>query len=271
MTLSWTEAEIAAFLAGRLHGAEADRVAEALETDPAAQAAAEALTPAVPTIDARLRAAYAEAMVAPVPDSLRAAFREPAPGAPSPAAPFGLAPSRPAPLSRGRMATWTPTVLAASVALVAGIGAGWGLRGPGPGPSVTGPDGAAPAQIAAAVGPAAGPLAAVLEDRASGVAMDGVTVTATFLDAAGRPCREFETLDGSGAPLGAGVACRDAAGWRVLVAAAAPEDVQGGDDDGYAPAQGAAADPIGAVLSALEAGPALSPADEAALIMHDWR
>ena len=254
MTRNWTEAEIAAFLAGRLAGAEADRIAAALETDPAAQAAAEAIGPADPAGDARLRATYAEVMDDPVPLALRATLQAPAQGLRG----------RVGVPRDGRTRAWTPTALADSAALAVGLGVGWGLRGVGTEP-------AEPAALAATVGPATGRLAEALENRASGPAADGVAVTATFLDAAGRPCREFEALDAAGAPLGAGVACRGASGWRVLVAAAGPEPEAESGVDGYVPAGGAIPDPIGTVLGALDAGPALSLAEEADLIARGWR
>lgn len=244
MTHTWTESEIAAFMAGRLHGADAERIAAALERDADAQAAAERMGEA-DALDDVLRAAFAAAPGEEPPAALRAALLAD-PGK------VAVLPRRP---RSGRI----PAALAAGLALAAGFGAGWGLRSP------DAP--AAPAAIA--VGPATGGARLALDVARSGVAQGGIAPTATFRDGAGRICREFDALDVGGAPQAAGVACREGADWRILLLAEHPEAP--GTDDGFAPAGAAAADPIGAFLDRLDAGPALSPDEEAALISRAWR
>ncbi len=244
MTRDWTEAEIAAFIAGRLQGPDADRIATALETDPAAQAAAERIGAADPG-DATLRAAFAAPLAEMPPAAMRAALL--------------AEPGKVATLPRRAPMAWLPAALAASLALGAGFGAGWSLKAPG------GPE----ASAAVAVGPAQGALRLALDASPAGTAQGGVVPTASFRDGAGRICREFDALDASGAPAAAGVACRAAEGWRVLLLAATPDAASA--QPGFAPAAGVAADPIGDFLGALDAGPALSPAEEAALIARGWR
>ncbi len=251
MTDTWTEDEIASFLAGRLRGADADRIAGALERDPAAQAAAERIGAADPG-DALLRAAFAAPLAEEPPAALRAALL--------------AGPGKVAALPRRPRAVWAPAALAASLALAAGFGAGWGLRAPGA-PSGGGAIAVGPAAIA--VGPAAGAVRLALDTAPAGSAQGGLAPTATFRVGGGHVCRAFDALDADGAPAAAGVACRDGEDWRVLLLAAHPEAVEAGPD--FAPAGGAGADPVGDFLDAVEAGPALSPDAEAALIARDWR
>jgi hypothetical protein len=252
MSTTFTDAEIAAFMAGRLTGRDADRIAAALESDPAAQAAAERLALPEPETDRLLREAFAAPLAEPVPAPLAAAvlgasgkvatLRRPATGGPGQSGRGG----------------WVPAALAASLALAVGLGTGFGLRAP------------APAVAALSVGAADAAVAAALGTARSGTAAGTLRPTATFLDATGRPCREFDTLDATGTVTGSGVACRGAeAGWHVLMLAAAVEP--GAPSAGFAPASGDAADPLPGFLDALGAGAALSPDAEAALIARGWR
>lgn len=254
MNSVWTENEIAAFMAGALDGADAARIAQALETDPAAQEAAERLAEgAGPNpADALLRAAFAAPMAEPVPARLTASvLAEP-----------GKVASLPRRGGGPRPMAWAPAAMAAGVALALGFGAGFSLRGPAQGPQ---------AVAALSVGAASGAALAALETAASGAEREGLVIAASFRDAAGRHCREFEARGPDGLPAAAGVACREGAGWRVLAmaAVAAPEAAPG--DGSYAPAGGAGGDALGAVLDSLGAGPALSPEEEAAMIAGGWR
>lgn len=245
---TWTEAEIGAFMRGALDGPDADRIAAALESDPAAQAAAERLeagATAAPEADALLREAFAAPMRETAPPALMAAVL----GAPGKVAAFP---------ARRRIATWASAAMAASLALVVGIGAGFSLR----------PD--APQTATLSVGAVDGARVAAFEGAPSGSVADGVRLTASFRDAAGQACREFETLDAGGVASGGGVACRAGDAWRVLMLAAAPRPADGAGSD-FAPASGAAIDPLGAYLDAIGAGPALSPAEEAAALAKGWR
>lgn len=244
MTKDWTEAEIAAFIAGRLTGPDADRIAAVLETDPAAQDVAERLG-AADLGDGTLRAAFAAPLAETPPATLRATL-------------LGE-PGKVAMLPRRQQVAWVPAALAAVIALAAGFGAGWSIRAPGSG------DG--PATVA--VGPAQGAVLVALDTMPSGTALGSVIPTATFRGGNGHYCREFDTLEASGAPVAAGLACRATGGWRILLLAAHAEGE--GEAADFTPAGGAAADPIGEFLGAIDAGLALPPADEAALIARGWR
>jgi hypothetical protein len=254
MNVVWTENEIAAFMAGVIDGAAAERIAMALENDAAAQAAAERLAEgAAPhPADAALREAFAAPMTEPVPARLAAAvFAEP-----------GKVASLPRRGGGGRPVAWAPAAMAACLALALGFGAGFSARAPLP-PS--------PQAGALSVGAASGAALAAFETAASGAERDGLRLAASFRDGSGRPCREFETLAADGLPAAAGVACREGEGWRVLAMAAVAAPQTGPGDGAYAPAGGDGPDALGALLDVLGAGPALSPEEEAALIAGGWR
>jgi hypothetical protein len=256
MSVVWTETEIAAFMEGRLDGADGERIALALESDPAAQEAAERLAGGAAPVpaEAMLKAAFAAPMTEPVPARLAAAVL--------------AAPGKVATLPRrgggARPVAWVPAAMAACLALALGFGAGFSLRAPAPD--------AVPQTVAAlSVGAASGAALAAFETAPSGAEGAGLRLAASFRDGAGRPCREFETLGADGLPAAAGVACREAGGWRVLAMAAVAAPGAAPGDGSYAPAGGDGVDALGALLDALQAGPALSPEEEAALIADGWR
>ncbi len=243
MSREWTEMEIAAFVDGELVGEDAARVARLIETDPEA---------------ARVALKLME-----MNDLLREAFAGPAEEeAPAPLRAAVLAePGKVATLKRKPVFA-SPAVfsaLAATLALTVGLGLGGALFGTG------GPEGA---RLALGAGPAPEEAAAAFETAASGTEAAGLRPLASFETASG-PCREFEALRDGGAVAATGLACREGGAWSVLVLAAAPEAESG--PAGFAPASGAAADAVGALLDALGAGPALSPAEEAARIGAGWR
>lgn len=273
----WHEDDIAASVDGAIEDpAEVERIARLIATDPDAAA----LATRIEASNRDLREAFDAPMHQEIPPAIAAvlgappgaapgALRGAAPGA-EPATAAGGAPERApdtaqrvVPLHRPPRRAWQPMALAASLALAVGLGAGMALMQG----DVAG-DG-----TRLALGPqdSSDPLATVLETAASGEATAAIRPLLTFRDAAGRPCREFETVTGGGLSSGTGIACRSEAGiWsvRILVATSAP----GGDDtpDGFRPAAGAAADALGATLDAIGAGPALSPDAEAALIRRRW-
>lgn len=243
MPRSWTPEDIAALIDGSLTGAEAEAVARAIDTDPDARAEAERLR----RLNALLRTAYETPAGAPVPAPIAAAL-------------FG-GEGRVAPLRRRRI--WLPAAAAAAVALAVGLGLYVRLGGPG-----MGSGGAL--DIALGEVPAGGALHLALESLPSGeAAPGGVRPMLTFLNRAGRPCREFEIDGTEHDPATLGVACRTEAGrWQVEAVAAAPEARPA--MDGYAPAAGLATDRVSEALDALGAGPALKPDEEAALMRSGW-
>jgi len=224
-----------AFADGELAEPRFSEVAGAVEADEALAARLHAL---VLGKDAA-RAAFAPLLEQPVPSSLRrsveAAIRTNA---------------RPARRS------WSPRTLqlaaAAAIAVVFAAPAGYLL---GTGTSGT------PDSIAVAGLDAPPALATALDTVASGAeaaVTDDTTMVAiaTFADGAGTICREVELLGPSASVV---VACRDEGTWAVRLAVAIPSS-----DGYYLPAGGL--DAAGAYLTAINAGPPLSPAAERAAL-----
>ncbi|MEO1460347.1 MAG: hypothetical protein AAFV49_22675, partial [Pseudomonadota bacterium] len=221
-----------------------EEVRDLVAKDPAAKAyAAE-----IERSNRLIREAFAAPMREPMPAGIRAAL-------------FGL-PGKVSVLRRPRV--WVPAALAASLALALGIGGGIGLLAP-------------PAETQIAVlGDAArdGPLHRALETLPSGSLSEaGVQPMLTFLDGAGRACREFEVLGALPGELELGIACRQPEGvWHVEVVVAAPVADATPQGEGLAPASGGPADrTLEAMLDALEAGATLTAAEEAALLQAGWR
>ncbi len=132
-----------------------------------------------------------------------------------------------------------------------------------------------------AVGPvkAGTPLATLLDEKPSGEAItlsaapaQDLMVVASFRDANGRICREFEAFSPDTAgPVTAGIACRNERGvWRVEGAAQLAEGAEPPSQD-YSPASGGDAAAMEGLLKALGAKPALSKNDEEALLKNKWR
>jgi anti-sigma factor RsiW len=239
MSVRWTEDEIAAWVDGSLDEDDARRIEAAVASDPAAREIARQIE----EMNRALRDAFAETLEEEPPATLKAAIL--------------AEPGKVAAFPVRQRQTWFPSAMAAGVALAVGLGAGATLFG----------GGAEAPQMTAAlgVGPAGPAVAAALETAPTGGGEGAVTPLASFRLADGRWCREFETAEAA-----AGLACRSGEGaWTVQMIAAAPEATDG--SGGYVPASGAFADAIGAALDAMDAGPVLSPDEEAAAIADGWR
>ena len=176
MPRDWTDEEIAAHVDGALDARDEARVRRALETDPEARATAER----VRALNGLLAAAHP--LPGPdIPDSIAAVLTHGA----ERVVRFRARPRR----------QWPELAAAATVALAIGAGAGMMLAG-GHGVPESG-------LTLADAGPA---LANVLETVSSGTLSEaGIRPISTFRDAAGRPCREFETAGGRAR---SGIACR---------------------------------------------------------------
>ncbi len=229
---------------GELDEAEAAKLRARLAADPGL-AARHALF--VRTRSA-VAAAAAPAAAQPVPPALIAAVL-----AADAAARRAVAPTPPARPSARR---WVPMALAASVAALLALPAGYWLGREGAGRTVALRDTLAGAQ---------GLVAATLEGTASGtVRTEGgfrVQPLATH-PVAGGTCREFR-LDGPAGAL-AGLACREGGAWALRASVA----VERGDALRTASAEHPL---IGAMLERLQAAPPLDEAAEAALMRRGWR
>lgn len=163
--------------------------------------------------------------------------------------------------------------MAAAIALIVGGVGGYefGRRGVAPEP-MAGAD--------VAVGPVerGTALATLLDEKPSGEAMSvagtrarDLMVIASFRDAKGRICREFEVLaPESGGPVTAGIACRQDGGiWHVEGAAQLAKAPEPPTQD-FSPASGDDAAAIEGLLKAVGAQRALSAADEDALLKKKW-
>ncbi len=243
MTRPWTEEEIAALIDGSIEDdAEADALRRVLETDRDAQAVAARIERS----NALLKSAFPIPEASETPAAIRTALLA------EPGKVAALPPRR-------RWTRFVPAAAAACIALAVGIGVGPLLQPGGETPVAAGPPSMAGAEFQ------------TLEGLASGeAAPDGLTPTLTFLDEAGRVCREFERVDRAAGLYQTGVAGRSDAGtWRALtIVTTAP---QWEESQGFAPASGAGDSLLSPVLDRLGAGEPLPPEQEAALIRNGWR
>jgi hypothetical protein len=235
-----------AFADGELDDETSAAVEAALAADPALAERVAALAGARDSV----RDLYAPLAETPVPaalagrvEAMAAAARQPA--APV-AAPIDLAERR---ATRSRMAMAWPLAMAASVGAVIAGPIGWLVRGES--------EPSADVIVGASVPPALGrALDTVPSGREIALAgTDRVRAIATFEDADGTLCREFE-IDRDLAVVA--VACRAEDAWRVAFSVEAPLA------DGYAPASSIAA--LDAWMEAVSAGQPMSPDEEAATL-----
>jgi hypothetical protein len=238
---------LSAFLDGELPPERRSQVARALASNPAL---AERLA-ALAELGEGLRTLFDPVLTEPVPERLQALV---APRTAT-AAPVVV------PLRRPAVPTWRPAALAASLALLVGVGAGWGLRAP-------------PPQQVASLGPMApASLQAILDSAPSGETRSlGPATEATLVASLPDPgrgwCRLFRVSDAAGPADG--IACRERDGWRV-VAYVALGTASAGPDDGYAPASGESRSPMRGVVADLGLGDPVDPDTEQRLIRDRWQ
>lgn len=232
-----TREMIAAYADGELEGAERDRVEQALAEDPALARQVEAHR----ALKARLSAHFAPILDAPLPEALTRAVRE-KPEAeiiPLDAARRARASSSSNPM-RSRWAWGAGVALAASLVLAVVLNRPATNDGPGY---------------------ADGQLAAALDTQLSGTQAAGapVRVMLSFANAQGDLCRGYS------GQAGAGIACRDARGWRLEKAFGGAA----GEEGDYR--QAGSADPrLMAAMQDMASGPALDADAEKAAIARHW-
>ena len=263
----WPIELLVAYADGELTGEEAARAAELVRTDPqAAQIVADMRE------TARLAAAaFAGPMHEPVPDRLIAAVRGTA--VDEPATSGTVVPFARRSRARPAVAGWG-MAMAASVALVIGIGGGFGTAQFW---DDTGQPGT-PVRHAAMSGP---DFQQALETAASGVpvsidiAGDGTSAeilpVLTFRDDSGGICREFQTslTDPAGTEIGFGVACRtDDGTWRNEVLVAGP--VATGDGGTIRTASGGNQARFREIVDSFITDDVVFPDEERALIDGNW-
>ena len=238
MTRKLDDETLVAYADGALGPEEAAAVRAALAADPEAAADVDRFRESARLV----RAAFDDTLAEPVPPTLERRIRAAARAAEAERHALDVLVRR-----RGRR----PLVLAASVALLLGLGIG--------------------SRLGPATGDAAlSGLGDALAGTASGVQAslpDGATLTplSTFRDRDGRWCRQFaRAADGR---AGEGVACRDAGGgWRL--AFLVPDGAAAGR--GYAPA-GEEPSLADGLAGRMRAGEAVGDAQERDLIGRRWR
>lgn len=154
----------------------------------------------------------------------------------------------PAPAAAPR---WQPMALAASLALAVGLGAGLMLSGGSDAPL------GAPFNTA---------MTEQLDSLPSGTAAElpdgtALTVVASFTDAAGQFCREYEAATPAGGNYVA-VACRAEGDWQLQFAMAQAGET--GPEAGYAPAS--SLEMLDAFYTTTGAGQPMTPEEERALL-----
>ncbi len=233
-----------AYADGELDGPEAARIEAALRDDPAI---AERLSLFTGTRKA-LREAATIRRAEPMPEHVLARARA------AIEAGQGEVDPNVVPLRRPERRTlFRPAAIAAAIALAGFLG-GY-LLSPD---AADGPEGALRVSILDMPG-----LAEALERVPAGDRVDlgsgEIAVVASFRDADGTLCREFE-LDTADAMTVVSVACRMEQGWDPRLAIVAEAD----DGTQYAPAS--SLETLDAYLGAIGAGPPLSPEEEAAAL-----
>ena len=229
---------IAAYADGELDGAERDRVERALAENPALVRQVEAHR----ALKARLSAHFAPILDAPLPEALTRAVQ----GQPE-AEILSLDAARRARAATSSNPTRSRWAWGAGAALAASLALAVVLNRPTP----SGGFGYADAQLAAA-----------LDTQLSGTPAAGapVRVMLSFANARGDFCRGYS------GQAGAGIACRDARGWRLEKAFGGAA----GEDGVYR--QAGSADPrLMAAVQDMASGPALDADAEKAAIARHWK
>lgn len=214
---------------------------------------------------------------APVPDRLRDPLLQPAHPQPGLAGKYSRFPQLPefAMEKLRAVEIWHPRVaIAAVMALVVGVGLGWGLRGNVGGSAVAMEEFI---QLQGKKLIAQGQLQHTLENAqsrknsgstASNNETLDINTRMTFRNAAGNYCRQYE-ITGPAINRYVGIACRSEDEWQVQMQAIAPPPNTG--PGRIVPATGGASVAIDAATGALVFGAPLTRQEEAAVIRDSWK
>lgn len=259
-----TDEQLSAYLDGELDDVTSDRIERLAAGDPETRARLEALS----TVDARIVDALLVDLEDPALARLAARV---IPNMGNSVVSLDARRRRATSLSTAR--PFVPAAIAASLALLLGFGGGL---------LVSGRDDAASSLVAIGPVPSATELAELLERRPTGKSVAvgssarpaSLVVATTFKDKRGRPCREFEASRSHGDTetiTSVGVACRNDGAWTVEGIIAVGDAGVTASGNGIIPSSDETKDTLDALLTALGATRALSPAEENESLARGWR
>lgn len=244
MSTGLDPALLGAYVDGELSPQEAEQVERHLANSPEDRRTVETLR----EMNAQLASAFGAPLRAPLPSPLRGRL---AGATARPSRRVGLL----WPVAAG-------SALAASIAVAAAMLVG-GYLGNATEPGLAAGD----------IAPSS-PLHVLLESLPDGgraeVGSGTATLSTTFIDGSGDPCRELEWSAGADASSTWAIACRRDEEWLVEIALIRPAADRGASD-AYIPAAGAGEEVMDAALAALRAGPVLGPNEVESLIDAHWR
>lgn len=240
--------ELMAYVDGELDAQSSKRVAEAVEADPVLQAKVDAL------IESRAvaRAAYAPTQDAPLSPALEGMMEDLRAGLEEEGDAPAWQVADDSQSGGSAVLSWTRRRVAAMTAMGVAVGAlaTWALM-PQTQPQsfliMTEANGAMLSERAQSV----------LSQTPAGEAVNGLTVKTSFVSSEGESCRQF-TLSKQ-----AGIACRDANAWRLVILT----NLSSGGD--FQAAGGT--DPLAVAAAGLGVSRVLSDEEEAAYIAQNWR
>lgn len=262
MTLS--DEKLTAFMDGELPDAEMEEIAQALESDESLVERLIALREADGWLRSRYDALDEKPISAVTEETARQLVEKLGEATPANVVPLGAKSARKTAWN-GR---WTVPAVAASVALLVGMGVGQ-LLGPDP---VNLPGAGDPLLTAGQVSPGS-PLYAALETSVSGDGLSPagqgaptITPLSLFETHSGQYCREYEVRAAN--VTARGLACRNTGTWNVAVSLVTPNT---GSDapGGYDTASSSASSAIDALILDRIAGDILTRDDERA-ILENW-
>jgi hypothetical protein len=265
-----TDETLMLYADGVLDGSEREQVEKALAQSPKLRGRLQVFR----KTGRDLAGVFDEDMTTPIPGGLRDLLSAPMPGpdASTPRPGGSSVPHRPPHTTRqNRRMAWGLPALAASIAVIVGIGFGWLLHGGSAGGGAF-LDGLIQPQDGQLI--AQGALQSLLETSPSGAKTQAFLagsqqqfgVKMTFRDASGAYCREYGIRPAQ-SQYHAGVACRTGNRWSVKMQALMPGSASAAEQTIPAGAD----TEMDAVVDAMIDGDPLASGEEAALIGKGWK